>query len=40
MVHRYLKTAESDCATDQQKDGLRSKVKSASCYLKDTLFRQ
>ena len=37
MVDYYFEAAESDSAIDQQKAGLKSKVQSVSCYLKDIL---
>ena len=39
MVDWILEAAESNWAIDQQKAGLKSKAKSVSCYLKDTLHK-
>lgn len=39
MADCYLEAAESDCAIDQQRAGLKSVAQSVSCYVKDTLFR-
>ena len=39
MADWILEAAESNCAIDQQKAGLKSKEQSASCYLKDALHK-